>query len=195
MSEQSLVQPRPGKDWALFLDLDGTLVDLAPRPDAVTVPDGLIDDLKAVQAWLGGALAIVSGRPMNDLDRLLGRCAFDVAAEHGAVLCRAGRLEAIGRTVPADWRLTLVAAAQSWPGALVEVKTCGITVHYRTAPQFSRGAGGSDADRCGGGDRGRVPLHSRLDRARAAGAGRGAARRNWRWRWPCPRSNSASGCG
>ena len=54
----------------LFLDVDGTLLDIAPRPEAVVVKPGLLDDLAGAGRALGGALALVSGRPIAELDTL-----------------------------------------------------------------------------------------------------------------------------
>lgn len=124
-------------DWALFLDLDGTLIDLAETPDASVVPDGLLSDLAAVREKLGGAVAIVSGRKMSDLDRFLGPAGLPRAGEHGAVLRRESRDVITGRAVPGEWRAAIQAAAVAWPGVLVEDKTCSMSIHYRQAPQFA----------------------------------------------------------
>ena len=53
---------------ALFLDFDGTLVDLAERPEDVVVPPPLVDTLRELHAYLGGALAVISGRPIEQVD-------------------------------------------------------------------------------------------------------------------------------
>jgi hypothetical protein len=71
--------PDPSADWALFLDIDGTMLDLAPTPDAVEVPPTLPACLAAVNARLGGALALVSGRALSSIDALLGSPRFAVA--------------------------------------------------------------------------------------------------------------------
>ena len=60
-------------DCALFLDFDGTLVDIAPRPEAVVVPVELIATLRALQTYLGGAVAVISGRPIDQIDALLSK--------------------------------------------------------------------------------------------------------------------------
>ena len=57
---------------ALLLDLDGTLLDLAPRPDAVVVPPGLPDVLRTLRQLMGDAVAVVTGRPVETVDALLG---------------------------------------------------------------------------------------------------------------------------
>jgi trehalose 6-phosphate phosphatase len=68
----------------LFLDVDGTLLDLAPRPEAVVVKPGLLADLEAAERSLGGALALVSGRPIETLDQLFAPLLLCAAGVHGA---------------------------------------------------------------------------------------------------------------
>ncbi len=79
--------PPPSRRWALFLDLDGTLIDLAPQPDLVVVPPAVVADLRRIEQALGGALAIVSGRALDQLDPLLAPWRPVAAGEHGA-FCR-----------------------------------------------------------------------------------------------------------
>src|SRR3954468_22880640 len=69
---------------ALFLDFDGTLVDIAPEPGAVVVPSGLVPILGALQHYLGGAVAVVSGRPIREIDCFLAPLHLPVAGVHGA---------------------------------------------------------------------------------------------------------------
>src|SRR5438128_1740025 len=71
---------------ALLLDLDGTLVDIAPRPEAVVVAEGLPASLLRLRERLGDALAIVSGRPVEQIDALLPGVPFAVAGEHGGAV-------------------------------------------------------------------------------------------------------------
>ncbi|KGM31229.1 trehalose-phosphatase, partial [Inquilinus limosus] len=68
---------------ALFLDVDGCLIDLAERPEDVVVPPGLPGDLQRLSARVGGALALVSGRAIADLDRLFGPLSLPAAGQHG----------------------------------------------------------------------------------------------------------------
>ncbi|HEY9345423.1 MAG TPA: trehalose-phosphatase, partial [Inquilinus sp.] len=70
-------------DLALFLDVDGCLIDLAERPEDVVVPAGLIGDLERLSARVGGALALVSGRAIADLDRLFPSLSLPAADQHG----------------------------------------------------------------------------------------------------------------
>src|SRR5579885_124300 len=72
----------------LFLDVDGTLLDIAPRPEAVEVQPGLLDDLAAAERALSGALALVSGRPIAELDRLFAPLRIAASGIHGAEMRR-----------------------------------------------------------------------------------------------------------
>jgi trehalose 6-phosphate phosphatase len=123
---------------ALLLDLDGTLLDLAPTPDSVVVPAGLPDTLRALRDRLGGALAIVTGRPVETVDALLGDALYAVAGEHGGAVRHAPG-EALHRPpLPAPPAELLVAAerlAEAHPGVLLECKARGFALHFRAVPQ------------------------------------------------------------
>ncbi len=125
----------------MFLDLDGTLVDIAPRPELVHMPPRLLDLLLRLHTALSGALAVISGRPLGQLDALLTPWRPAAAGEHGAQ-CRlpSGDL-AVARPLPAvpvDWRLAADALASEIAGIVVEQKATGIAVHYRQAPASER---------------------------------------------------------
>lgn len=122
---------------ALFLDIDGTLIDLAATPDGVSVPPGLATGLRALRDRLGGALALLSGRKLADIDRLLGP-GLVCAAEHGAILRDSdGRIHATAQRPAAydRWLASLNRAARQMPGVLIEQKEFSLTVHYRQAPE------------------------------------------------------------
>jgi trehalose 6-phosphate phosphatase len=122
---------------ALFLDIDGTLLEIAASPDAVVVPPFLAALLGRVSSWLGGALAVVSGRPLAQIDSLLAPLVLCAAGEHGAVLrLPDGTIEAAGaaQAMPPAWRTKLMDAARHWPGVLVEPKPHSVAVHFRNAP-------------------------------------------------------------
>jgi trehalose 6-phosphate phosphatase len=123
---------------ALMLDMDGTLLDLAPMPDAVVVPDGLRETLTILRNAMGGALAIVTGRPVETVDRLFGDAPGAVAGEHGGAI-RHHSGGAIERpdlpSPPPAWLETAETLVQSFPGALLERKARGFAVHYRQAPE------------------------------------------------------------
>jgi trehalose 6-phosphate phosphatase len=128
--------PPPGRA-ALLLDLDGTLLDIAPRPDAVVVPSGLTDDLRALRQLLGDALAVVTGRPVEIVDALLGDAAFAVAGEHGGAIRHAPG-QPVERSPlpspPGEWLVAAERLALAHPGALLEHKAHGFALHFRAAP-------------------------------------------------------------
>lgn len=123
-------------DCALFLDFDGTLVDIAPTPDAVTVEEGLIENLETLRRRLGGALAIVSGRPIAQIDGFLAPSLLDAAGLHGVERRRDGDREG-GRPEdhPALRAQVERLHAESAPLAhvLIEDKGASVAVHWRLA--------------------------------------------------------------
>lgn len=127
--------PLAGPQTALFLDFDGTLVDIAPQPDLVAVPAGLIDLLGRLFENLGGALAIVSGRPLGEIDHFLSPLILPAAAEHGAVQ-RTASQSVRHHAVPDlhDIRRVALALAAEHTGLNVEIKSAAVAVHYRHAP-------------------------------------------------------------
>lgn len=127
----------PQREPALFLDFDGTLVDIAPAPDAVRVDADLPGVLATLAGRLDGALAIVTGRPVDVVDRYLAPYCFDVAGLHGAVIRVCGR-DIAEPTVPAPFRAQvdrLAREAMAWPGLIVEDKGASVALHWRLAPQ------------------------------------------------------------
>ncbi|MGE0726273.1 MAG: trehalose-phosphatase [Alphaproteobacteria bacterium] len=123
--------------WALFLDVDGTLLDIAERPDEVRVPSRLIDDLARLAERLGGALALVSGRPVASLDALFAPLVLPAAGQHGAEIRMKSHSE-VSVTPPvaalAGVADGVLALARRWPGVTVEDKGNAVAVHYRLAP-------------------------------------------------------------
>src|SRR5687768_14184814 len=121
---------------ALFLDFDGTLVELAEAPDAIRVPGGLHPLLERLASRLDGRLALVSGRAIADLDRHLPITGIAVSGSHGLELRLAGgacRPLAAPQGLAAA-RDSVLAFAEREPGLLVEQKPAGIALHYRQAP-------------------------------------------------------------
>ncbi|MFO0992436.1 MAG: trehalose-phosphatase [Hyphomicrobiales bacterium] len=135
--------PAPRRDMALFLDFDGTLVDIAQAPDAVLVPPDLPIDLRRVRDLLGGALAIVSGRPLAALDKYLGAAGLVFVGEHGAIYRNPGDRPSLETSMwPSEWNSSLDRFAADYPSLVVERKLSGITIHYRLAPEQSEIARG-----------------------------------------------------
>lgn len=122
---------------ALFLDIDGTLLDIAAHPTDVVVPPGLPTLLLALRSSLDGALAILSGRTMEQVDALLAPAIFAGAGEHGAVVrtAPAAPLERMSRPVPQVLADAVRVAAADLPAIEIEEKTSAIAVHYRNAPK------------------------------------------------------------
>ena len=121
---------------SLFLDFDGTLVQLAERPDAVQVEQTLLDLLSRLQLSMGGRVALLSGRAVADIRSWLHPLRFPVAGSHGLERVHVDtELAAVGRPAKMEQAITLfeeVAAAH--PGVLVEDKPFGLALHYRLAP-------------------------------------------------------------
>lgn len=123
---------------ALFLDLDGTLVDIAETPSGVQVPADLVDTVSRLTDLLGGALAINTGRPIAEVDMLLAPLHPVAAGTHGAELRTAAGVTP-RHTAPAiDARI--IAAARRLralsPGVVVEEKRSSVAIHYRLAPSL-----------------------------------------------------------
>ncbi|ANY79365.1 trehalose-phosphatase [Microvirga ossetica] len=129
--------PETDGTYALFLDFDGTLVDIVERPDAVVVDPGLPEILTRLEQRLGGALAIISGRPVEFLDGRFVPHEFDMAGLHGLEHRIAGQLSMCD---PVDHpalramvgRLREIVAGKE--GILIEDKGCSVAIHWRLAP-------------------------------------------------------------
>jgi trehalose 6-phosphate phosphatase len=128
------------KTHALLLDVDGTLLDIAPRPDLVTVPPGLIDDLRRLHDLSGGAVAFVSGRKIAVMDALFTPLVLPAVGVHGAEL-RVGRgsIERRSEPLPVLLRQKLVEGARAL-GLLTEDKETSVTIHFRLAPEKEKDA-------------------------------------------------------
>jgi trehalose 6-phosphate phosphatase len=122
---------------ALFLDFDGTLVDLAPQPEAVVVPAGLVATLQALAGYLGGAVALISGRPIAQIDEFLRPLRLPVAGVHGAERRSASGHVNLLSTHPLQ-HVEEVAAAlvAQHPSLRIENKRGSLALHYRQAPEL-----------------------------------------------------------
>ena len=126
---------------AILLDIDGTLLDLMPTPRQVWVPPGLANTLDRLLTRTSGALALVSGRSLNDIDLIFAPAQFPAVGGHGAEM----RLIAAGEAAvihapPMDKELKrrLAAIARLSPGILLEDKGYSLALHYRLAPHAER---------------------------------------------------------
>jgi trehalose 6-phosphate phosphatase len=138
---QSLLPPPPASlldGAALFLDFDGTLVELADAPDSIRVPGELPGLLQRLSARLDGRLAIVSGRSLADLDRHVSSPGIAMSGSHGLELRLSdGRQHPIAAPGALDdARDEIVRFAASDDGLLVEDKPASVALHYRLAPAW-----------------------------------------------------------
>lgn len=138
----SLIERLPPIDrTALLIDFDGTLVDIAPRPDAVDVPPDLASSLLRLRGRLDDALAVISGRPIEQIEEYLPGVAFAVAGEHGAAV-RHKPAGPVQRTTlpspPSAWLEAARALVATLPGTSIEYKAHGFVLHYRQAPEFGQ---------------------------------------------------------
>lgn len=123
------------KNSALFLDIDGTLLDMARTPEAVTVPDELMEALKTLHGALGGALAFVSGRPLKEIDRLFAPFHAPAVGCHGAEIRGNGKTHTLAGPIGENVRALFYALAKAHTGTMVEDKTYVLALHYRLAPE------------------------------------------------------------
>jgi trehalose 6-phosphate phosphatase len=125
----------PDRHSALFLDFDGTLTDIAPRPQDVQVMAGLTPLLSQLAAALSGALAIVSGRPVSEIDHHLQPLTLPAAGVHGAE--RRGADGQLQRVAPCrgfdEAQASIELACRRYPALRMEVKPGAIALHYRQA--------------------------------------------------------------
>jgi trehalose 6-phosphate phosphatase len=128
-------------ETAILLDIDGTLLDLAPTPREVWAPPGLIKTLNGLLDRTSGALALVSGRSLNDIDLIFAPEEYPAVGGHGAEM----RIGADGESVaihapPMDKELKrrLAAISKLSPGILLEDKGYSLALHYRLAPHAEK---------------------------------------------------------
>jgi trehalose 6-phosphate phosphatase len=130
--------PQFADHWALFLDVDGTLLDLAEHPKTVRVESALVEVLGRLQTLASGAVALVSGRSVADLDDLFQPLHLSIAGQHGAE-CRdaTGEMDVDYAGVESEFaRSALAAFAQRDPGLYFEDKGVTLAMHYRHAPHM-----------------------------------------------------------
>ncbi|HET6321931.1 MAG TPA: trehalose-phosphatase [Hyphomicrobium sp.] len=122
-------------EYALYLDCDGTLLDIAPTPNEVRVPPGLVSLLERISAGLDGALAIVTGRQLAEIDTLLAPARFVGAGVHGGELRNfaGGTIARVASALPPSLLDAVIHRTQKLPGIIAEPKGPGLAVHYRQA--------------------------------------------------------------
>jgi len=126
---------------AILLDIDGTLLDLAPTPREVWVPPGLAETLRRLYDKTSGALALVSGRSLNDIDLIFAPDQFPAIGGHGAEMRISTDSEAVATHAPPmdkELKRRLAAIAKLSPGILLEDKGYSLALHYRLAPHAEK---------------------------------------------------------
>jgi trehalose 6-phosphate phosphatase len=145
VNDDALLTPHPAADpmprlhsgCALFLDFDGTLVSIAMRPQDVQVGPWLVPALRELQTRLSGAVAIISGRPLSELDAFLAPLQLPAAGVHGVE-----RRDTEGRTrvqagaPPPDVLYTVERVVARYPELRLERKPSALALHYREAPHL-----------------------------------------------------------
>lgn len=132
--------PAPRADWAYFFDIDGTLVDLDDDPGGVRLDRDLRALIEALAGVAGGAVALISGRDIPDIDAMMEGVRLPAAGQHGTE-----RRDATGRvthhavpTAQLDWAHDQLAAqAAKHPGLLLQHKGMSLALHYRRAPRLA----------------------------------------------------------
>ncbi|TQV76113.1 trehalose-phosphatase [Denitrobaculum tricleocarpae] len=121
---------------ALFLDFDGTLVELAGHPNEIRPDHRLADLLLRLSDRLDGRVALVSGRTVADIDRHMGRLPIAVAGSHGGELRSAGQdaIEVLAQSIPPGAQAAAQVFMEQNPGLMIEQKRLGFALHYRAAP-------------------------------------------------------------
>jgi trehalose 6-phosphate phosphatase len=128
-------------ETAVLLDVDGTLLELAPTPREVWVPPGLARTLHRLHKRTNGALALVSGRSLNDIDLIFAPDQFPAVGGHGAEMRIEADSEAVAAHAPPmdkELKRRLAAIARLSPGILLEDKGYSLALHYRLAPHAEK---------------------------------------------------------
>ena len=128
-------------ETAVLLDIDGTLLDFAPTPREVWVPPGLAKTLHRLHQRTNGALALVSGRSLNDIDLIFAPDQFPAVGGHGAEMRIEADSEAVAAHAPPmdkELKRRLAAIARLSPGILLEDKGYSLALHYRLAPHAEK---------------------------------------------------------
>ena len=128
-------------ETAILLDIDGTLLDLAPTPREVWVPPDLAKTLNRLMVRTNGAMALVSGRSLNDIDLIFAPEQFPAVGGHGAEMRLSADNEAVATHAPPmdkELKRRLAAIAKLSPGILLEDKGYSLALHYRLAPHAEK---------------------------------------------------------
>jgi len=177
LASDRLAPPGPWADGAaLFLDLDGVLANIEPRPDDVGPEPWRSQLLQRLLERLDGRLAIVSGRTLEDVDRILDHTVPSVAAVHGLVRRRSDGSLAAAIASPglAQVRSGLAEFAAGRSGLVLEDKGVAVALHYRLAPELGPQVQ-AEAERLAREHQLKLQLGHMVAEVRERGADKGAA--------------------
>ncbi len=148
LAEPSLVPDL--RKCAILLDIDGTILDIAPSPQQVWVPPELRHTLARLDQLTGGALALVSGRPLADIDRIFSPLQLAAIGGHGAELRAVAGAEPRSCAAPlsAALKLRLARITEIGPGIIAEDKGYSLALHYRLAPEMGEELRAAVAEIC-----------------------------------------------
>ncbi len=131
--------PRPEADWAFFFDIDGTLLEIAPTPATVEVHADLPSLIAALHAFSGGAVSLLTGRAIADVDEFLPLPGIPIAGQHGSEFRSTGNMIRTSSVMTGDMeaaRSELEQVTRRYPGLLAEFKGNSIALHYRAVPRL-----------------------------------------------------------
>jgi trehalose 6-phosphate phosphatase len=148
------------RQCALLLDIDGTILDLAPAPQEVFVPAELRNTLSRLEDLTGGALALVSGRSLHDIDLIFSPLQVAAVGGHGAELRVVAGGEAVTRARELDpvLKRKLATLTEFGPGILIEDKGYSLALHYRLAPDKGDSLRAAIGDICAAAPRGSIEV-------------------------------------
>lgn len=135
----TIAPPSPSVDWAYFLDVDGTLIDIAPTPEAIFVDPDSLRLIENLHSLCNGAVALVSGRAIADLDARLGLSHLPMAGLHGLEWRDASgivRRQTVSQAALRAIAPKLTALQQRYEQLVIENKGMAIALHYRQAPRL-----------------------------------------------------------
>lgn len=125
------------RHWAWFLDVDGTLLEIARHPDMVSADRALLTLLKRLDRACDGAVALISGRSLKQLEAIFDPLTLTTGASHGLEMrLPGGKIRHLGRPIPEQAAARIAAFAAEHEGLLLERKTMSMSVHYRERPDL-----------------------------------------------------------
>ena len=127
-------------NWAWFFDIDGTLVEIAHTPESIIVHDEMPPLLGRLHFLTAGAVALITGRAIADVDRLLSLRGITIAGQHGLEI-RLASGETYAHATEEESltkvRSALIDAVARHPGLVVEYKGLTVALHYRDVPRLA----------------------------------------------------------